>query len=267
MNMNRKNIRRWEDGDEGSKLCSVAAAVIGAAVIGGAATTYAGNKAAKTQKDAAASSNATELQMYNQTREDQGPARAAGQTAIGQMSAGTAAGGEFNRPFTMADFQQDPSYQFRLNQGEGALQSSAAARGGLLNGGTLKAISDYGQNAASQEYASAYNRYASDQTNRFNRLASIAGMGQTAANTTDSIGTNVAGNIGQTQQSIGNVNAANYVNSANALNSGLSSLSNYYAQRQMQQAPTWYNTSGGTSNARGPTSDQVTLSDGSTFGV
>jgi hypothetical protein len=261
-----KNTRRWEDGDEGPKLCSVAAAVIGAAVVGAAATTYAGNKAANAEKNAAAQSNSTELAMYNQTRDDQAGYRNAGNTALGQLTTGTAAGGEFNKPFTMADFAADPSYKFRLDQGEGALQSSAAARGGLLNGGTLKAISDYGQNAASQEYASAYNRYTSDQTNRFNRLASIAGLGQTAANNTDAIGASTAGAIAGTQQQIGNANAANYVNSANAVNSGLSSLSNYYAQRQMMQAPQWYN-NGSASASRGPVNDSVQLSDGSTFGI
>lgn len=264
--MKKINVRRWTDGDEGPRLCSVTAAVIGGAVIGVAGSAYAGNQAAKAEKDAANSSNNTQLTMYNQTRQDQLPAIQAGQTAIGQLSAGTAAGGEFNSPYTMADFQADPSYQFRLDQGEGALQASAAARGGLLNGGTLKAISDYGQNAASQEYASAYNRYTSDQTSRFNRLASVAGIGQTAANTTDSLGTSTAANIGQTTQSAGNATAANYVNSANSLNSGLSSLSNYYAQRQMQQTPTWYS-NGSTSSSRGNVSDNVTLSDGSTFGV
>lgn len=264
--MKKINVRRWSDGDEGPKLCSVAAAVIGGAVIGAGASMYAGSQASKAETNAADSSDATQLAMYNQTRADQLPAITAGQTAIGQLSAGTQAGGQFNTPFTMADFQQDPSYQFRLDQGEGALQKSAAASGGLLNGGTLKAISDYGQNAASQEYASAYNRYTSDQTNRFNRLASVAGIGQTAANTTDSLGTSTASAIGNTTQNAGNATAANYVNASNSLNSGLSSLSNYYAQRQLNAVPSWYS-NGASSSVRPPVNDSVTLSDGSTFGV
>lgn len=52
----------------------------------------------------------------------------------------------------------DPGYQFRLDQGERALQASAAGRGMLRTGGTLKDISDYGQNTASAEYQNVYNR-------------------------------------------------------------------------------------------------------------
>jgi hypothetical protein len=59
---------------------------------------------------------------------------------------------------------QDPSYAWRLAEGEKALQGSAAARGGLLSGATLKGISDYAQNAASQEYNNAFNRFSGDRS-------------------------------------------------------------------------------------------------------
>lgn len=52
----------------------------------------------------------------------------------------------------------DPAYQFRLNQGNKALNASAAARGVLHTGGTLQDIVGYGQDYASQEYQNAYNR-------------------------------------------------------------------------------------------------------------
>jgi hypothetical protein len=55
-------------------------------------------------------------------------------------------------------FKQDPGYQFRLQQGQQALENSAAARGTLLTGGTAKALSDYGQASGSQEYGNAFNR-------------------------------------------------------------------------------------------------------------
>lgn len=54
----------------------------------------------------------------------------------------------------------DPSYRFRLDQGLGAVNRSAAARGKSLSGQTLKALNDYAQNFASQEYNSAYDRQA-----------------------------------------------------------------------------------------------------------
>ena len=65
--------------------------------------------------------------------------------------------GDFTVPDAL-NFQQDPSYQFRFNEGQKALQRSAAARGTLLSGGFAKALQNYGQQAASQEYGNAYDR-------------------------------------------------------------------------------------------------------------
>ena len=59
---------------------------------------------------------------------------------------------------TAADMTQDPSYQFRLQQGLGALGNQAAAQGTWSTGATGKAMMDYAQQAASQEYANIYNR-------------------------------------------------------------------------------------------------------------
>jgi hypothetical protein len=52
----------------------------------------------------------------------------------------------------------DPSYQFRVSQGEHVLENSAAARGTLNSGGTLQDILNYGQKAGSQEYGNVYDR-------------------------------------------------------------------------------------------------------------
>jgi hypothetical protein len=65
--------------------------------------------------------------------------------------------------FSAADFQTDPGYAFRLSEGMKALDRTAASRGGLLSGATLKGAQRYGSDLASQEYGNAYNRF---QTNR-----------------------------------------------------------------------------------------------------
>jgi hypothetical protein len=81
--------------------------------------------------------------------------------------------------FSYADFKapsyeeaaSDPGYQFRTQQGQTALQNAAAARGTLADSGTLKALTDYGQNAASQEYANVWNRdLGAYTTNRGNAV-------------------------------------------------------------------------------------------------
>jgi hypothetical protein len=78
----------------------------------------------------------------------------------------------FDAPrFNMPDFShmtEDPSYQFRLNQGEEALNASAAAKGMLRTGGTLKDILDYGQNSASQEAGNIFNRAIQSYTQNYN---------------------------------------------------------------------------------------------------
>jgi hypothetical protein len=263
--MKRKDTRRWSEEAEGPRLCGVAAAIIGGAVVGGIASSMAAGKASDAQENAANTASATTMAQYNQNRADAQPWRDAGTAALGQLTAGTAAGGDFNKDFTLADFNQDPGYQFRMDQGMQGAERSAAARGGLLNGGTLKALDRYNQDYASGEYSNAYNRFNNDRTQRFNRLSSLAGTGQTATRDVANMGTNAATEVGNNTIGAGNAQASGYVGQANAVNSGVSSLSNFYLQRQMMQPQQqWYG--GGTSSGtRGSVNDSVQLSDGSTF--
>lgn len=207
-------------------------AVAGATVVGGVLASSAAGKAAGAQEGAAANATAEQQREFDANQANLKPFRDAGVAVLPQINAGLQPGGEFNRNFTMADFNADPGYQFRMDQGSQALQRSAAARGGLLNGGTLKALNRYGQDYASNEYGNAYNRYNNDQTTRFNRLSAVAGTGQTATNTIGQLGTQTAQMIGNNYIGAGNAQAARYVGQANAINSGISSLGNFYQQQQ-----------------------------------
>ena len=66
------------------------------------------------------------------------------------------------KPPTQEELAANPSYQFRLGQGQDALQRAAAAKGVLRTGGTLQDLLKYGQDYASQEYENASNRYRQD---------------------------------------------------------------------------------------------------------
>lgn len=101
----------------------------------------------------------------------------------------------------IADFQASPGYQFALNQGLNAVQNSAAAGGSLESGRTLKALQDYGQGMANQEYNNWYgrragefgsyaNRLGTQSGDQFNRLAALAGVGQTATGSMSQLGQN-----------------------------------------------------------------------------
>lgn len=131
--------------------------------------------------------------------------------------------GSLARSFSMSDFEQDPGYAFRLNEGQKALERSAAARGGLLSGAQGKAMQRYGQDMGSQEYTNAYNRFNTNQGNLFNRLSSLSGGGQTATSNLATLGANAANNAGNYSTQAANASAAGTIQAGNAWSSGLTS--------------------------------------------
>lgn len=149
--------------------------------------------------------------------------------------------GSFLRPPTLSQLQMDPSYQFRLDQNLGAIENSAAARGMQLSGSTLKDLSRFSQDFASQEYGNAYGRYMGQQADLFNRMSSLAGIGQTASQATGATAANALGNMGnQVGQNIlgaGNAMAAGQVGAANAMGSGLNNISNFALMQQLFKSP------------------------------
>jgi len=214
-------------------MSAIAAIVGGGAILFGAGLQYFGSKeASETQANAAREASNTQLQMYNQTRADQEPWRREGQTALQSIHDGMTSG-DLNRSFGMADFNKDPGYQSRMAEGQRALEGSASARGSLNSGGTLKALTRYGQDMGAQEYQSAYNRFNNDQTNRFNRLSSIAGIGQNANSQLAQAGQNAGNQISQNQLQTGNAISAGQMGQANAINNGISNGVNQWQNYQM----------------------------------
>ena len=142
--------------------------------------------------------------------------------------------GSLSTPFSQTNWQQDPGYAFRLAEGQKALERSGAAKGMTLSGAQAKALNSYGQGMASQEYGNAYNRYTTDQTNLYNRLAGVAGTGQTATNQVGNLGANMANQIGSNQLGAGNANAAAWTAGTGALSNGLNSWGNYNAWTNAQ---------------------------------
>ena len=185
-------------------------------------------KAAKKAADqqAAAAEKASQIQkdMFDQVRGDLDPYRTAGSTALQQLMTGMKPDGYFNQTYSGQDIYDDPSYQFRVNQGNNAIQGSAAAQGGLLSGATLKALQGYGQDMASQEYQNAYNRFNADQTNQYNRLSNLVGIGQNAAAQTGNAGTQTAQAIAGNTMQGANAQAAGTIAAGNATANGFGSL-------------------------------------------
>jgi hypothetical protein len=198
-------------------------------VLGAAAS----RSASKTQAGAAQQAADVQRSQFEQTREDQAPYRQAGYNALAELqrTAGNVPGAF---KFGAGDYQADPGYAFRLAEGQKALDRQAAARGGLISGGALRAAQRYGQEMGSQEFGNAYNRaltgYNTDvarENQLYNRQAALAGIGQTATNLIGQAGQNYATNVGNLMTGAGAAQAAGQVGMANALTGGLGTYLNY----------------------------------------
>jgi hypothetical protein len=77
--------------------------------------------------------------------------------------------------------EDDPSYKWRMEQGQKALERNVSARGMNQSGGTLKALTRYAQGLASTEYGAAFDRFERSRTRNFNELSSLATGGLQAS--------------------------------------------------------------------------------------
>lgn len=162
------------------------------------------------QTNATNQANATQRYIFDTQRKDLEPWRESGLKAMGQME-----GQDFQRDFGMSDFQKDPGYDFRMQEGMKAINAGAAARGMGNSGATMKALAQHGQNFASNEYSNAYNRFNADRGNRFSRLSTLAGMGQGANSQLGQAGQNYGNQVSANQIGLGNSIAAANINKSN----------------------------------------------------
>jgi len=207
----------------------VAAAIIGGgALIGGAMSASAARSAANTQANAAQQGIDAQQQMFERQVQLQEPWRKAGEEALNKLIPLSSN----YTPFGMSQFQTDPGYAFRLSEGMKALDRTAAQRGGLLSGATLKGAQRYGQDLASQEYQNAFNRYQIERNAQLNPLQSLAGVGQSATNTLTGAAGQMGQNLAAGYGNIGQARASGYVGGANALTSALGTGANFYQNQQ-----------------------------------
>lgn len=222
-----------------------AAAILGAGVLGAAGSAYASNRAAKAQQQAAQQGINAQERMFERQVALQEPFRQAGLGAQNQLltllglpggAAGSAEYGMATRPFGMDQFQADPGYAFRMSEGMKALENSAAARGGLLSGATLKGVSRFGQDLASQEYQNAFNRYQIERQARLNPLQSLMGAGQTSTNQLAGAAGQLGQGLAQGYGNLGTARASSYAGMGNALTSALGQGVNTYMGMQFLNA-------------------------------
>jgi len=174
-------------------------------------------EAADAQSDAARRAGQLTQRQFEQTRSDLQPYRTVGDQALGRISRTLGLGGADP---DMSEFQADPGYQFRLSEGNQALDRSAAGRGMLLSGAQIKAAQRYNQGMASQEFG-----------NWFNRLYGLSNMGQNAAVQTGQFGANAAAQQGNYLMAGANAQAQGIADQTNFITNGLGGLANLYGQQ------------------------------------
>lgn len=213
--------------------------------------------AAESQRKGLSEAQSSIERMFGESMETQRPWLEAGQRGLAGLESGIESGqfdmtpGQFQGEEFQFDFEADPGYQFRLQQGQDLIEGSAAARGGLFSGETGKSLQEFGQGLASQEYGQAYNRargeFESDRgfgygafmddfnreratkMDQYNRLAALSGTGQVAAGNVGSQQIAQGGNLANIAMQRGNIGAqrsmAGYQGGMNLINTGLQAAS------------------------------------------
>ena len=239
----------------GTAAAGIAGSAIQSNAAGNAANAQvnAANHAADLQKQSSDAALALQKQEFDTQQQNLAPWLKAGQQGLSALTTGLDTGGQFS---TVPQFtaptdvteQNDPGYQFRLQQGEQAIKNAASANGTLFSGATAKGLSDYAQNTASNEYGQVYNRamqqyqtQLNSQNTLYNRFAGLAGTGQQAtqsanqsaqnyANQGSNIYLNTGAQQGQYALDAGGARASGYINQGNIWGQGIGNTANSLLQ-------------------------------------
>jgi hypothetical protein len=224
---------------------TIAAVTVGSSLIGSSAS----RGAAQTQANAAAQASDAQRAMFERQVELQEPFRQAGLKGqnrllellgLSEDKTAPSYGKYATAEFGMDKFKSDPGYAFRMSEGMKALERSAAARGGLLSGATLKGTQRFGQDLASQEYQNAFNRYQAERLGTLNPYQALSGTAQTSANVLTNAAGNLGGQLGSNIIGAGNAQAAGQIGQANAIVGGLGQGINFYQNQQLlNRLPTY----------------------------
>ena len=193
----------------------------------------AARQAAGAQQAAASEATGLQRDIFATINQQQAPYRGAGYGALNTLQSflpgeytkydvngnpiGTATGsGQFTRMFTPADLTANlaPNYEFMKQQGLGAVRQTANVGGGGSN--VLKSGITFAENYAKNAYQDALTNWRNQQGDIYNRLAGIAGIGQTGQNQTNAAGANFANAAGQLGVGSATAYGAGQVGSANA---------------------------------------------------
>jgi hypothetical protein len=175
--------------------------IVGAGEFQASAIEKAARLQADAQKEAQRLQELEAASTYTTQKNLLSPFSDASANALTRLKTGFATDGEFTKPFTEALLKTDPGYSFRLSEGQKALERQAAARGGLISGGALKAATRFGQEMGSQEFQRAFDRYYAEREAQIDPLFRMSDIGLAASGDLARLegvrGANVANYIGE----------------------------------------------------------------------
>jgi hypothetical protein len=219
------------------KLGSITGAIGG--IVSGITGSSAAQNAANAQTTAAQNGMNT-LNTANQAVQQQyQPYSTTGTNALNTLNSSLANGTGFAQSFNPSNYINTPGYQFQLQQGENAVNSSAAAKGNALSGGTLTALQNYGSGLANSTYNQAYQNYLAGTQQQYNQLSGLASLGLGATNQAANANLSTANGVSNLYTQQGNAQAAGIIGQQNALNGAITgvtgaangySLNNAYAK-------------------------------------
>lgn len=205
----------------------VATAIIGSALIGGAATVVGANSAASAQRDAAQSATGVQREMFNTAKGELQPFIDAGTTGLNKLTSNIDA---LAAPIVMdqATLEATPGYQFNLAQGLKANANSAASRGLGISGAATKGGEAFASGLASGTYQQQFENALANRELALKTYMAPVDVGLGAATSLTGAATTTGSNIGSNIIGAGNATAAADIASANAVsgvgNSLVSSL-------------------------------------------
>ena len=211
---------------------SATVAAVGSSIGGGILGSRAAKNAAGIQAGAADRATQMQWDQYQQQREDSQPWMDAGGDGIRKLR-DMVIGGEFSQPLSVGDVQNEPGYQFGMDQGMTGTSRALGKLYGYDSGATLKGLARFATDYGSTKYNDAFNRINTDRGFRYNSLAGLAGAGQQTVGQVGSAGSNAATNASNLTTSGGAARAAGVVGGANAWGNALTGAGNSLLQYQM----------------------------------
>jgi hypothetical protein len=186
--------------------------------------------AADAQRDAANQATGLQRDQFNQVRADAAPWRAAGENALAKLT-GLLADGSLTSKFAGMNPQEEAGYKFAAQEGQRAIDNSAAARGGI-GGASLKAGARFAQDNANKHYNDAFNRFQTERTNTTNPLFQLAGFGPQANQQVAGAGQNYANQAGANSIFGGRAQAGNNLAQGNIYAGAVNQLAALYGRNQ-----------------------------------